>query len=179
MKWTTRLRGTAEFVALAAAIALALALFAYVRGQETFQPWLTLLGGLTIVTLLTTYLRTNRKRPKRIEQLVEAATAHLKASEGSLKAVFDNTMDAIITIGAQGTIELVNPAAETMFGYSARDLVGQNINLLMPEPHRSDHDSYISGYLRTGDAKIIGKSLEINAMRKAGTEFPIRLSVNQ
>lgn len=179
MKWTTRLRGTAEFVALAAAIALALALFAYVRGQETFQPWLTLLGGLTIVTLLTTYLRTNRKRPKRIEQLVEAATAHLKASEGSLKAVFDNTMDAIITIGAQGTIELVNPAAETMFGYSARDLVGQNINLLMPEPHRSDHDSYISGYLRTGDAKIIGKSLEINAMRKDGTEFPLRLSVNQ
>jgi len=74
---------------------------------------------------------------------------------------------------------LVNQAAARLFGYSKAEMLGQNINILMPAPHAGQHDGYIGRYMRTGEAKIIGIGREVMAQRKDGTQFPIRLSISE
>ena len=88
-------------------------------------------------------------------------------------------VDAIITINEFGTIESVNPAAATQFGYQRDELLGQNISLLAPEPHRSKHDGYLRHYLTTGEKKIIGIGRDVEGRHKDGHRFPIHLSVSE
>jgi len=95
------------------------------------------------------------------------------------KAALDTAVDAIITINEHGHIELFNPAAEKIFGYSADELIGRNVSHLMPQPYRSEHDSYIQNFLTTGIKKIIGIGREVSGMRKDGTVFPLELAVSQ
>ena len=85
--------------------------------------------------------------------------------------------DALIVIGLDGGIRRVNPAAERMFGYAAAEMIGANVNILMPEPHKSAHDGYLSRYRQTGQANIIGQGRELTARRKNGTLFPVDLTV--
>ena len=103
----------------------------------------------------------------------------LGASEARWRAVVDSAVDAIIVIDAHGRVEAFNPAAERLFGYSAAEVCGQNVDMLMPSPYREEHDSYLSRYLATGRAKIIGKGREVQGRRKDGTTFPLHLSVGQ
>src|SRR5690606_29202128 len=96
-----------------------------------------------------------------------------------LAAIIEHAIDGIITIDSSGVIESVNPAALKLFGYEGREVIGQNIAMLMPEPHRSSHDNYIASYLRTGQKKIIGIGREVRGLRKDGTTFPFRLAVSE
>ncbi|MCB0688458.1 MAG: PAS domain-containing sensor histidine kinase [Saprospiraceae bacterium] len=96
-----------------------------------------------------------------------------------LKAVINTVIDGVITIDQSGIIETVNPAAARLFLYSSEELLGQNISILMPEPHRSSHDQYLRNYLKTKKAKIIGIGREVEGRRKDGTMFPIRLAVSE
>lgn len=106
-------------------------------------------------------------------------TAQLADNESRHRAILYNTVDAILTINEDGIVQSFNPAAENMFGYSVIDVVGQNVNMLMPEPYKSQHDNYIANFLRTGDAKIIGTTRELEAAHKDGYLFPIQLSVSE
>ncbi|SFB84019.1 PAS domain S-box-containing protein [Parapedobacter composti] len=96
-----------------------------------------------------------------------------------LKAIIDNAIDGIITIDRNGIVESINPAALQLFGYTADEVIGENISILMPEPDRSNHDSYIENYLRTGRKKIIGIGREVRGRRKDGSTFPFRLAVSE
>jgi len=96
-----------------------------------------------------------------------------------LRAVIETAVDGIITIDERGTIESVNPAAVRMFGYAADELIDQNISMLMPEPYRGAHDTYLSNYLRTGERKIIGIGREVHGRRKDGSVFPLELAVSE
>ncbi len=100
-------------------------------------------------------------------------------NEARLRAIIHTVVDGIITIDAHGIIESVNPAAERIFGYKARELVGQNITKLMPAPFSRQHDGYLQRYLRTGKAHIIGIGREVVGLRKDGSIFPLDLAVSE
>ncbi len=96
-----------------------------------------------------------------------------------LKAIIDTAIDGIITIDTNGIVESVNPAAARMFGYDQEEIIGHNINMLMPEPRRSEHNGYIRNYLETKVPKIIGIGREVIGRRKDGTTFHLRLAVSE
>lgn len=96
-----------------------------------------------------------------------------------LAAIFNTVIDGIITISVDGLIESMNPAAARLFGYKPTELIGCNINVLMPEPYHSQHDSYIYNYTTTRVKKIIGIGREVLGKRKDKTTFPFFLSVSE
>ena len=100
-------------------------------------------------------------------------------NESRLKAILNNTGDGVITINDRGIIETFNPAAERLFGYSESDAIGQNVNFLMPEPWESNHDQYIQNYLKTGQAKVIGKGREVMGRRQNGTSISLEISIGK
>lgn len=95
------------------------------------------------------------------------------------QAISKALVDAVILINEQGRIEEANPAAFDMFGYTARDLIGQNVSILMPEPYRTEHDDYLRIYRKTRKRHIIGIGREMVAQRKDGVIFPVKLSVGE
>lgn len=101
------------------------------------------------------------------------------SSSREVQALLDVAIDAVIIIDHRGTIESFNPAAERMFGYAATEVLGVNVNLLMPEPHRSAHGSYIGRYLASGTPHILGIGREVDACRKDGSIFPVALAVGR
>lgn len=106
------------------------------------------------------------------------AEVALREREERLRTILNTAADAIVTIDQRGIINSVNPATEQMFGFSQRELVGQNVKLLMPPPYCDEHDGYIARYLATGEARIIGIGREMVGRHKDGSTFPIDLAVN-
>ena len=94
-------------------------------------------------------------------------------------AISDNVMDSIITIDSKGLIFAVNKATTTLFGYTTGELIGQNVKILVPEPHHSAHDGYLSAYVGGGVPKVIGQQRELEAVHKSGRHFPITLGVSE
>lgn len=103
----------------------------------------------------------------------------LKSEQARLRAVMDTAVDGFITIDSMGRIHTVNQATQKIFGWLPQEMAGQNVNMLMPEPHRSGHDGYLTHCLETGDERVIGKGREVMAQHKDGRLFPIRLSVGR
>jgi PAS domain S-box-containing protein len=94
-----------------------------------------------------------------------------------LDAILRTATEGIITVDERGAIQSVNPAAERIFGYSATELLSQDVAILMPSPYREQHSHFIQRYCRTGEAKIIGSGRMVTGIRKDGTIFPLELSV--
>jgi two-component system, chemotaxis family, CheB/CheR fusion protein len=107
------------------------------------------------------------------------AAGALRDSEARLRAVIDGVADSIVTIDEAGIIQALNAATTRMFGYAPEELIGGNVNVLVPEPHHSQHDRYIKRYLETGEARIIGVGREVEGRRKDGSLFPAELTVTE
>ena len=101
-------------------------------------------------------------------------------AEQRLRAILETAVEGIITINERGIIESVNPAAERIFGYPASEIIGSNVNVLMPAPYREEHDGYLDK-LRYGPVthEIIGIGREVKGQRKDGATFPMDLSVSE
>jgi PAS domain S-box-containing protein len=96
-----------------------------------------------------------------------------------LEHLIGTTQDAVVSIDRRGCIVLFNAAAERVFGYSAREIVGHKVNDLMAQPYATEHDGYIARYEQTGEPRAIGRIRTVEGRRKNGETFPLELSVTQ
>lgn len=131
--------------------------------------------GVAIVTLFTGALVVAINGGLRFRQSFLDA----QRNESRLQAVMDTAIDGIIMINAQGMVQSFNSAAEHILGWTAAEVIGRNVNMLMPEPHHSAHDGYLRHHLHTGEKRIIGTGREVEALHKNGSLVPIRLAVGR
>jgi PAS domain S-box-containing protein len=113
-----------------------------------------------------------------VTRRVEIETA-LSKSEERMRSIINNVSDGIIIFDKNGIIESANPFVERLFGYPAEELNGHNINKLMPEPNRGQHDSYLTNYLGDGKPKTTCFRRELTGLRKNGSFFPMELGISE
>ncbi len=114
-----------------------------------------------------------------IVSIAKASEIAVRDRDERVRSIVETVIDGIVTIDTSGSIESFNPEAERLFGYGADEVIGRNVGMLMPEPYRRNHDSYVRNYLKTGKANVIGLGREAVALRKDGSEFPIELAVSE
>jgi two-component system sensor kinase FixL len=103
----------------------------------------------------------------------------LPEQEAHLQSILETVPDGMIVIDERGIIRSFSVAAERIFGYAAGEVCGRNVSLLMPSPHREQHDEYIARYLRTGERRIVGIGRIVAGQRKDGSTFPMELAVGE
>lgn len=103
----------------------------------------------------------------------------LTISESRLGSVLDTAVDGIIVIDDHGKMLMFNTACERLFGYESQEVLGQNVNMLMPKTYSEHHDKYLSNYMETGKRKIIGIGRAVHGQHKDGNIFPLELSVGE
>jgi len=101
----------------------------------------------------------------------------LHASEKKFRAILDTATDGIVSIDANQRIILFNNAAERIFGYSRKEILGENLNILIPQ-HYGDHSRFVHRFLENRESEIIGKTISITGLRRGEEEFPIQLSLS-
>ena len=99
--------------------------------------------------------------------------------EQILQTVYDTSLDAIIVIDQKGLMRSFNKIAEKLFNYSAHEVLGQNIKMLMPPYFAEQHDGYLERYLRTGEKRIIGIGRVVTGQKKDGSTFPLELAIGE
>jgi PAS domain S-box-containing protein len=109
----------------------------------------------------------------------EEKRRQLEQAEEQVRSVLNHIVDGIITINEDGTVQSLNPAAERLFGYSAAEVIGQNVKMLLPAPDNADSDQDLAGCLRTGQAEVLGVGREVEGRRKDGSTFPMDLAVSE
>jgi two-component system, LuxR family, sensor kinase FixL len=147
-----------------------------IASRPAARHWIRLRAGL---------VRTEDGRPHHLtgmaldideQKQVEEA---LRTRETHLRSILETIPDAMIVIDSRGIMQFFSNAAERQFGHSAGEAIGQNVSMLMPEPDRTHHDSYLERYRVTGDRRIIGIGRIVTGKRKDGTTFPMHLSVGE
>jgi two-component system sensor kinase FixL len=108
-----------------------------------------------------------------------AARRREAAVNDHLRSILDTVPDGVVVIDRAGIMTSFSPAAERMFGWTAREALGQNVRILMPEAHAAAHDGYIQRYHRTGEKRIIGAGRIVVGQRKDGSTFPMELAVGE
>ncbi len=103
----------------------------------------------------------------------------LTLREAHLKSILETVPDAMVVINGQGIMQSFSAAAERLFGYSAREVIGKNVKMLMPSPYRENHDGYLERYARTKERRIIGIGRVVVGARRDGSTFPMELSVGE
>lgn len=148
--------------------------------------WLAGGVGIVLAFIFATLLYLHAVRNWRLQRSQDELTrakeiAEFDSREKSklLSNIIEFAVDGLITINEQGAIESFNPAAERIFGYTAAEVIGQNIKMLMPEPYHSQHDGYLDNYRKTGETKIIGIGRDVQGRHKDGREFPLSLGVSE
>ncbi len=116
---------------------------------------------------------------RRAEEELLRTKESLERSEARLMAIVENAAEGIITIDERGRIESFNSAAARLFGRASAEVLGQSVSILMPAPHRDQHDHYLAEYFQTGVSKVIGVNREVVGLRQDGTTFPMDLAVSE
>jgi PAS domain S-box-containing protein len=126
---------------------------------------------------------TSRDELGQLARLFNQMSANLRnmigamSSQEEVLAILNSTADGIISIDEVGLIQTFNQSAESLFGYTRDEVEGRNVSMLAPSPYREEHDSYLSEYAQTGQARVIGKERELEGRRKDGSKFAMSLRV--
>ena len=115
----------------------------------------------------------------RLRLHIVAANRGLQQREAHLRSILDTVPDAMVVITERGIMQSFSTAAERLFGWSANEVIGRNVKILMPEPYRAAHDGYLERYLATGERRIIGVGRVVVGERKDGSTFPMELAVGE
>ena len=118
----------------------------------------------------------NNQLQKELDARKQAEQA-LRESEERFRAVAESATDAIVAADKSGHITYFNQGAERIFGYAARDVISRPLTLLMPQRFHDAHRQGLARFLTTGEARVIGRTVELVGQRKDGTEFPLELSL--
>ncbi len=148
--------------------------------RSAYLPIASLLITFGVCAYLIATVRRRRRGELQASQRTQElnhATQEVQDRQALIHAIVDTAVDGIISINDRGIIETYNRAAVELFGYSSEEVVGNNVNMLMPEPYAAEHDTYLGNYKRSGKAKIIGIGREVTGKRKDGSLFPMELSV--
>lgn len=120
-----------------------------------------------------------RVEKRMLQTVVAERTQELNKSNLFNRSVLDNAVEGIISINKKGIVKDINNSTILIFGYTPQELIGRNVNMLMPTPFHEQHDQYLKNYLETGEAKVIGIGREVQGRRKDGTIFPLYLAVSK
>ncbi|HXF56748.1 MAG TPA: PAS domain S-box protein [Actinomycetota bacterium] len=116
-------------------------------------------------------------------RLLEAerrAAERLRESEARKTAILESALDCVVVIDHEGRIVEFNPAAERTFGYRKEEVLGRELaEVLIPPPLRTRHREGLRRYLETGESRVLGRRLEVAAMRADGTEFPVEVAISR
>ncbi|MBI5428039.1 MAG: PAS domain S-box protein [Nitrospinae bacterium] len=137
--------------------------------------WLILFAFSIVLALFLAFSALSIRANRRTKKLAQ----EFHKNETKLRAVMDTAVDGMIMINRRGIVQSFNHAAERIFHYSADEVLGHSVNMLMPEPYAGEHDGYMERYLRSGDPRIIGIGREVTAKRKDGSIFPMDLAVSE
>jgi PAS domain S-box-containing protein len=135
--------------------------------------------GMSVFAITCTMMSAVAEAMLRAKKYAEVTATSLKNSETRLRALFNNSAIDIVVIDELGCIQEFNPGSVAIFGYLPEEVIGQNVNMLMPEPYHSEHDGYLRNYLAGGSAKVIGLERELMAKRKGNALFPMELMVSE
>jgi two-component system sensor histidine kinase EvgS len=144
--------------------------------QKRLRSNLTILAGIAglgLMALLSIAFVSTRRQM----QVNKVTSQSLERSNVRIQSILDTAADGIIMVDARGNFETVNPAAEHIFGYSAKDVVGYNMKKLMPEPYYSRYASGLGHDYATAEARVVGSRREVMGLRKDGGTFPMELSI--
>lgn len=149
----------------------------WLPNYDEFQAWtgvpvqfLRSLSVLAICLSLITLIRVSSR----------SVAKELSDSSKYLERLFDSVVDGLVVIDQRGVIRSFNSSAERLLGWTRREVIGQKVNLLMPEPHRSDHDDYLERYLMTGERHLmVAEGRDVQAVHKDGREVYFNLAVNE
>ena len=159
---------------------------------------------VSVITLFAVFVFANTlKRARRATAAAERANAELRArghasgagregpagqaaaeiarpSDDHLQEFIDTVPDALITIDENGLVERASQAVQRILGYTAEELIGKNVKVLMPEPFAGEHDGYLSSFLETGVSKILGAGpRDVVGRKKDGTAIPLELAIGE
>lgn len=150
----------------------------FLASQRTSLPMVALIAGflISILSAITAHMTLLAKLKT---SYLEKSNQRITQQATRNSTVMNTVSDCVITINSAGLIETINPAGLRIFGYSLDEVLGKNVRMLMPPPYHSDHDGYMSSFLKGGAPKVIGRGRQVSAMRKDGSVFPIDLSVNE
>ncbi|MBF0159190.1 MAG: EAL domain-containing protein [Magnetococcales bacterium] len=137
--------------------------------MQSAWSWFWILLALIIGSALVVLLiqRLNHDQKKLVEQ------------EERMRAFMNAAVDGVVMINERGVIQSVNASMEQIFGYTQQEMVGHNVNMLMPSPYREEHDQYLRNHLETGHTKIVGNIREVTGKTKNDVLFPVELSVGK
>jgi PAS domain S-box-containing protein len=164
-------------------------------GPRLDEAWMAYtIGGFTFVILTATMLLSAydarvsgmiasgaeqlRQANEQLEARVRERTQTLAREEARKDAILRTALDCIISMNESGAIAEWNPAAERTFGYSRPEAIGRDLSeLILPERHRKRFHDNLARYLRTGEARLIGRRIEALAVRKGGGSFPVEVAI--
>ena len=179
--WPTLLGGAIMGLAIAAMHYTAMGAIRY---TEALPDWavddlnanhLAMVAALIAMVLLMSLLVVGLNVGLRYRQLFR----DIRRSESRLRAVVDTAVDAIIMIEGNGLISSYNGAAERLLGWTAKEVIGKNVSMLMPQPMQREHDSYLRRHIDTGHSSIIGVGREVTALHKDGYLVDVRLALGR